>query len=181
VADQILSPVLDSGCGTGNTSIFFAARGLQVTGIDFVVDAIKQAQIKAENRGLSVEFLVKDAMTLIQWDKRFASVIDSGLFHIYKGEEQKKYVTGLAHVLKPGGHLFLFSFSDKMAPLGVDGVTRQELHNIFADGWEIESLKLVRGESNPVFVAEYPEWNSENGEPKMWFAIIRKSDGFGVQ
>src|ERR1035437_9183076 len=62
-ADQVISPVLDCGCGTGNTSLFFAARGLKVTGIDFVEEAIKQAQVKAEQENLSVEFLVKDAMT----------------------------------------------------------------------------------------------------------------------
>src|SRR5208283_1463553 len=120
IADQITGPLLDCECGTGNTSLFFAAQGLQVTGIDFVEDGIKQAQAKAAERAVSVEFLQKDAMTLDSWDKRFASVIDSGLFHIYKGIEQKLYVNGLANVLLPGGCLFLFSFSDKMASLGVE-------------------------------------------------------------
>ena len=27
VADRIESPLLDAGCGTGNTALFFAARG----------------------------------------------------------------------------------------------------------------------------------------------------------
>src|ERR1035437_7797123 len=44
VADQIIGPVLDSGCGTGGTSLFFTARGEQVTGIDFVEEAIRQAR-----------------------------------------------------------------------------------------------------------------------------------------
>src|ERR1039458_5360246 len=77
VADQVVSPVLDAGCGTGGTSIFFAARGEQVTGIDFVEEAIRRARARAHEHGLAVEFLVKDAMTLRDWDKSFASVIDS--------------------------------------------------------------------------------------------------------
>jgi cyclopropane fatty-acyl-phospholipid synthase-like methyltransferase len=129
-----VSPTLECGCGTGNASLFFAARGLQVTGVDFVEEAVLKARAKAVERGLSVEFLVKDAMAFSEWDKRFASVIDSGLFHIYYGEDQQRYVRGLSQVLKPGGRLFLFSFSDKMESLGVGGFSRQELHDIFASG-----------------------------------------------
>ena len=173
-ADKVTGPVLDSGCGTGNSSLFFAARGLKVTGIDFVEEAIRLARAKAAERSLSVEFLVKDAMTLGDWDERFASVIDSGLFHIYSGDERQRYVQGLAHVLKPGGRLFLFSFSDKLPP-EMGGVSKQELYDIFAKGWDIESLQLVQGELNPAFAEEFSDW-SPNGDPKMWFAIIRRKE-----
>ena len=40
VADRVVSPVLDAGCGTGENALFFAARGHQVTGIDFADVAI---------------------------------------------------------------------------------------------------------------------------------------------
>ena len=98
VADRVESPLLDAGCGSGNTALFFAACGHQVTGIDFVEAAIEQARAKASARGLTAEFLVKDAMTLSAWDRRFRSVIDSGLFHVFVGEERKRYAKGLAHV-----------------------------------------------------------------------------------
>ena len=170
VADQIKGPVLDCGCGTGGTSLYFAARGLQVTGIDFVDEAIGRARAKAAKRGLSVEFLVKDAMTFSEWDARFASVIDSGLFHIYSGEEQQRYVRGLAHVIVPGGRLFLFSFADgPSAPGG--GISRQAIHDAFADGWEVESLDYADGEVNPAFAAEFPDAFKDL---KMWFAVIRR-------
>ena len=35
-ANQVKSPLLDCGCGTGNSSVFFAARGREATGTDFV-------------------------------------------------------------------------------------------------------------------------------------------------
>ncbi|MFZ0960955.1 MAG: class I SAM-dependent methyltransferase [Terriglobia bacterium] len=170
VADQVVSPVLDAGCGTGGTSLFFAARGLRVTGIDFVEEAVRRARAKAEERGLAVEFLIKDAMTLGDWDRRFSSVIDSGLFHIYAGDERQRYVQGLAHVLKPGGRLFLFSFNNDASWPG-GGVSRQELYDAFADGCAIESLELVGGEVNPAFAAEFPE---KFANKKMWFAIVRR-------
>ena len=175
IADQVKSPVLDAGCGKGNTALFFAARGHQVTGIDFVELAISQARAKAAEMGLSVKFLVKDAMTLGEWDERFASVIDSGLFHVYGGEARRTYVRGLAHVVIPGGRLFLYCFAEgPHAPGG--GLSKADLQEAFADGWAIESLAYdVGGELNPAFVAAFPG-EFPAGEPKMWFAIIRRND-----
>ena len=58
-------------------------------------------------------FLVKDALTLKDWTERFDNVIDSGLFHVFSDEDRRRYVEGLATVLKPGGRLFLLCFSDE--------------------------------------------------------------------
>ena len=173
-AALVRGPLLDAGCGTGNASLFFAERGLDVTGIDFVEEAIRRARAKADARGLNVEFMVRDAMTFGEWDRRFASVVDSGLFHVYAGapsaEKRGRYVRGLAHVLTPGGRLFLLSFTDAAAE---GGVSRQELLDAFADGWDVESLELVRGEVNPAFAAEQPD-AFQPGGPELWFAVIRR-------
>jgi 2-polyprenyl-3-methyl-5-hydroxy-6-metoxy-1,4-benzoquinol methylase len=88
VADRVSIPVLDAGGGTGDTALFFAARGHRVTGIDFADEAIRRARVKAAERGLSVEFLVKDALTLGDGGERFASVIDSGLFHVFSDDDR---------------------------------------------------------------------------------------------
>src|SRR2546423_423488 len=112
-ADRVVSPVLDAGCGTGDTALFFAARGHRVTGIDFLEEPIRRARLKAAERGLAVEFLVKDALTLGDWGERFASVIDSGLFHVFSDDDRHRYVRGLAQVVEPGGRLFLMCFSDE--------------------------------------------------------------------
>ena len=172
IAGQVISPVLDAGCGTGNTALFFAALGHQVTGIDLVDEAIRRARAKAAERGLTAKFLIKDAMTLGEWDERFASVIDSGLFHVYAEDERRCYVHGLANVVQPGGRLFLFTFTEE-APEG--GVSRQQLYEIFTDGWDVESVELVRGEVSPAFTAEFPDAFQEGG-PKGWFAIIRRKE-----
>ncbi len=169
VADRVKGPLLDCGCGTGGTSVYFAKRGLAVTGIDFVAQAIDRAKARARDQGVSVDFLVKDAMTLGTWDKRFASVIDSGLYHIYDAAERRSYVEGLAHITTPGGHLYLFAFADgPSAPGG--GLTREDIAHDFSQGWVIESLDYAPGELNPAF--EHPEYMADL---KMWFAIIRKT------
>src|SRR5262249_11091159 len=106
VADRVAGPVLDAGCGTGDTALFFAAEGLRVTGIDCVGEAIRRAQAKAAERGLSAKFLVKDALTLGDWGEHFATVLDSGLFHVFSDDDRRRYVRSLAQVLDPGGRLF---------------------------------------------------------------------------
>jgi 2-polyprenyl-3-methyl-5-hydroxy-6-metoxy-1,4-benzoquinol methylase len=75
VADQISGSILDAGCGTGDTALFLASRGNTVTGIDFLEEPIKRAKRKAAERGLSVTFLVSDALTLKDWNERFDNVI----------------------------------------------------------------------------------------------------------
>ena len=59
------------------------------------------------------------------------------------------------------------------APEG--GVSRQQLYEIFTDGWDVESVELVRGEVSPAFTAEFPDAFPEGG-PKGWFAIIRRKE-----
>ena len=113
VANLVTSPVLDAGCGTGEHALFFAAHGHRVTGVDFVPEAIRRARRKAAERGLSVRFQVKDALTLGDWGEQFASVIDSGLFHVFSDDDRHRYVQGLARVVEPDGRLFLMCFSDE--------------------------------------------------------------------
>jgi cyclopropane fatty-acyl-phospholipid synthase-like methyltransferase len=171
VADRVTSPVLDAGCGTGEHALFFASRGLRVVGIDFVEEAIRRARVKAAERGLAVEFLVKDALTLADWGQRFASAIDCGLFHVFSDDDRRRYVHGLAWVLEPGGRLFLMCFSDEEP--GTEGprrVSRQELYDTFADGWEVESVHPARSAVDP----EFTDITFSEGGPKAWFAVIRR-------
>src|SRR5262249_54096185 len=137
VAERVISPILDAGCGTGEHALFFAARGHEVTGIDFVGEAIRRARRKAIERTLSVQFLVKDATMLSDWGERFASVIDCGLFHVFSDVDRQRYVQGLRHVLQPGGRLYLLCFSDAEPETeGPRRVSRQDFHDAFDDGWE---------------------------------------------
>jgi len=171
IADRVTSPVLDAGCGTGEHALFFASQGHRVTGIDFVEEAIRRARRKASELCLPVEFLVKDATRLHNWGQRFLTVIDCGLFHVLSDDDRQRYVQGLANVLEPGGNLFLMCFSDEEP--GTDGprrVSRQELYDAFADGWEIESIQPTRCEVHP----EFSEVTFSDGGPKTWFAVIRR-------
>jgi SAM-dependent methyltransferase len=171
VATRVSGRILDAGCGTGDNALFFASRGHRVIGIDFVHEAIRRARAKAAERKLPVAFLIKDALTLADWSESFETVIDSGLFHVFSDQDRRRYVEGLAQVLEPGGRLFLMCFSDEEP--GTEGprrVSRQDLYDAFADGWEIESIEPVRCEIRP----DFNECTFSEGGPKMWFAIVRR-------
>jgi hypothetical protein len=49
-------------------------------------------------------------------------------------------------------------------------VSRQELYDAFADGWEVESVQPTRIEVHP----EFTEVKFSEGGPKAWFAVVRR-------
>lgn len=171
VADSIRGSILDAGCGPGDNALFFAARGHEVTGIDFLETPVAAARRKAEERGLRATFLVTDVLQLKDWVERFDNVIDSGLFHVFSDEGRVLYVRTLETVLKPGGRLLLLCFSDKTpGNVGPRRVRVEELRAAFANGWHIESIEPVsfevRAEQKPLFADE---------NPKAWFLIARRA------
>ena len=169
VADQITGSILDAGCGTGDNALYFASRGHKVTGIDFIEEAINRARRKAAERALTATFLVMDALALNDLPEVFDSVIDSGLFHVFSDEDRKRYVEGLASVLKPGGRLFLLCFSDKEpGTQGPRRVSKEELQDAFAQGWVIEFIEPARYEVRP----DLKDLTFSEGGPKAWFAVI---------
>jgi cyclopropane fatty-acyl-phospholipid synthase-like methyltransferase len=173
VANQITGSVLDAGCGTGENALFFAARGQKVTGIDYLDEPIKRANQKAAERGVTATFLVMDALALKQLPEVFDTVIDSGLFHVVSDEDRRRYVEGLATVLKPDGRLFLLCFSDEEpGTQGPRRVTKKELHHTFAAGWIIESIEPSRYEARP----DLKDMTFSEGGPKAWFVVVRRTE-----
>ncbi len=170
-ADRVTGSVLDAGCGTGENALYFAGLGRQVTGIDFLDEPVARARRKASERGLSATFLVMDALTLAGWDRRFDSVLDSGLFHVFGDADRARYVEGLATVLKPGGRLFLMCFSDEEpGTCGPRRVTRRELEEAFARGWAVESVRLTQFQVAP----DLKDVSFSPGGPKAWFVEARR-------
>jgi hypothetical protein len=49
-------------------------------------------------------------------------------------------------------------------------VSRQELYDAFAVGWEVESVQAARIEVNP----EFTEVQFSEGGPKASFAVVRR-------
>lgn len=172
VADRITGSILDSGCGTGENALYFASRGQKVTGIDFLAEPINRAKQKATERGLTATFLVMDALALKELPEVFDSAIDSGLFHVFSDDDRRRYVEGLASVLKPGGRLFLLCFSDaEPGEQGPRRVSRNEIEDAFAEGWVVERIEPTRFEVRP----DPNDISFSEGGPKAWFVVVQRT------
>jgi SAM-dependent methyltransferase len=173
VADQITGSVLDAGCGTGENALFFANRGHKVMGIDFLTEPINRAKQKATERGvMTATFLVMDALALKDLPEVFDSIIDSGLFHVFSDDDRRRYVDGLASVLKPGGRLFLLCFSnEEPGKQGPRRVSRKEIEVAFAEGWAVESIEPTRFEVRP----DLKDITFSEGGPRAWFVVVKRS------
>src|SRR5882757_8357397 len=61
--DGKVSRILDLGCGTGRHAVEFAARGFDVTGVDFSEAMLNRARIRPYAGGGALDFVQGDART----------------------------------------------------------------------------------------------------------------------
>ena len=140
--------VLDVGCGTGEHALMAAGMGLEAIGIDSAPAAIALAEAKARDRGLTVRFLVHDALQLASLAKQFDTVLDCGLFHVLDDDDRRSFVESLGAVIQPGGRYFMLCFSDRQpGSFGPRRITRDEISASFDKGWQVDSIKPVKLDS----------------------------------
>jgi 2-polyprenyl-3-methyl-5-hydroxy-6-metoxy-1,4-benzoquinol methylase len=164
-AGDILAPVLDAGCGTGENALYLAARGYEVVGVDAVELAVHAARRKTARRGLTADFIVGDALALGALGRRFATVIDSGLFHTFDDQERPRFVDSLAEALQPGGHYFMLCFSElETREGGPRRVTQAEIRAVF-DRPPFRVLCIEAAEM---------ETNFADGPRRCWLARIER-------
>lgn len=110
--------ILDIGCGTGRHAIELAQRGYSVTGIDLSESQLARAQEKAEDAGVAVTFLKRDARNF-QFETPFdaAIMLCEGAFSLMETDEMNfQILKNAADALKPGG-IFIFSCLNALFPL----------------------------------------------------------------
>ncbi|MFW9856884.1 MAG: class I SAM-dependent methyltransferase [Candidatus Thorarchaeota archaeon] len=162
--NSIKDPILDVGCGTGENTLYLATLGYNVIGIDSAPTAIEKANRKAQNRGINANFKVFDVFKLDQLGKRFNTVIDSGLFHIFSDSERILFTNQLAKVIDSAGNYYFICFSEhEPAGWGPRRVTQSEIYSVFsATGvWRVRSIDAASFETN-----------RPQGKVAAWFASI---------
>jgi len=141
-AGAIRGRVLDVGCGTGEHVLMAAGLGLDATGVDLASAALRAAEGKARDRGVTARFLRWDARKLATLGEPFDTVLDCGLFHIFDGDDRVAFVDSLRSVLPPGGRYFMLCFSDRQpGEWGPHRVTQDEIRASFANGWQVDSIE----------------------------------------
>jgi SAM-dependent methyltransferase len=143
-AGLIEGRVLDVGCGTGEHALFFAARGLDVVGVDASAMAVKRATDRACERGLSVRFVEDDVRKLAGLGDSFDTITDSGCLHTLSDEAMAETIRGAHAVLRPGGTYWLMCFNEHATGPGPRRMTRERIAQLFADGWHVKSIESAK-------------------------------------
>ena len=140
---------LDVGCGTGDTSIYLAQHGWDVTGIDFVERALAKARSKARQAGAKVRWLRADVTRLGEYDlgQGFNLIADNGLLHGLSDDARDAYVRELSPLVADGGRLLIVGFGvrKRRGPRGID---LEEIKRRFGRGWEFLATGVDPAASN---------------------------------
>jgi len=122
---------LDLGTGTGSLALGFAARGLEVTGIDIAPELLEVARQAAVDRGLSAHFIEGRAEATGQDDAGF-DLVSAG--QCWWWFDTDTTITEVNRILTPGGRLLICDFSYLPLPGNVAGRTEDLIlrHN---PGW----------------------------------------------
>ncbi len=156
--------LLDVGCGSGQTAIPAAQRGIQVTGVDIAENLIKHAQNRAKKIGLNTTFKIGDAEELPCDDNYFDHVIS--MFGAMFAPQPDKVVREFARVLRNGGQLHMANWTKTSMPAQIFKCVASHVppHAGFIPPvlWGDEETVLARLENNFTDIhltrKLYPQW-----------------------
>jgi 2-polyprenyl-3-methyl-5-hydroxy-6-metoxy-1,4-benzoquinol methylase len=94
---------LDVACGKGRNSLFLAARGFEVTGIDLSEVALAEARRRAQAKGLSISFQQADLESA-----RLAEALYDLIIHF--NYLQRSLIPQLHSALRIGGHVIFETY-----------------------------------------------------------------------
>jgi len=157
--------MLDVGCGSGQTAIPSAKKGIHVSGVDIAENLIDAAKQRAAKANLRIQFDVGDAEQLPYHNDSFDTAIS--MFGAMFAPRPQLVVEEFARVIKSGGKLFMANWTPGSMPAqmfkcvaevtpppkgvpspiqwGIEDEVIERLQNHFTD------IKLAR--------KIYPEWN----------------------
>ena len=106
-------------CHLGTDTVAFAARGADVTGLDFSGESLALARGLAADRGFAIDYVradVHDARTAVNGD---FDVVYTGKGSLCYLPDLDRWATVVRDLLKPGGALYVVEFHPLLYSLGV--------------------------------------------------------------
>ena len=96
--------LIEFGCGAGDLSLHFAARGFHVTGFDIAPFAVEWAREKASQQSIIVSFIAADLTRDLDPLPPPADVVLDGLcLHYIIGPDRETFFRNVWRCLKPNG------------------------------------------------------------------------------
>jgi len=152
VASGRLRPckVIDLGSGTASNCIFLAQRGFDVTGIDYAPAAIELGRRRAEEAGVSVNFLVDDLTNLQRVNGTYDLLVDYGTLDDLVPRDRDLYLQNVLPLTRPGTLFLLYTFEWelrwwerrmlRLAFFGAMALAPGEVERRFGPHFEIERI-----------------------------------------
>ncbi|ORB84578.1 SAM-dependent methyltransferase [Mycobacterium kansasii] len=149
-AGKVRSDVLDAGCGYAELSLALAAEGYTVVGIDLTPTAVAAATKAAQERGLATASFVRADITDFAGYPpgsagRFATVLDSTLFHSLPVEGRDGYLSAVYRAAAPGANYYVLVFAKGAFPAEFETkpneVDEDELRSAVGKYWEIDEIR----------------------------------------
>lgn len=106
--------LLDVGCGSGQTAIPAAKKGIKVTGVDIAENLIQHARERAQELKLNAEFEVGDAENLPCSDQSYDVIIS--MFGAMFAPRPEQVTNEFSRVLKSGGQLIMANWTPTSMP-----------------------------------------------------------------
>ena len=109
--------LLDVGCGAGRNAVPLAEDGWHVVGLDLSWPMLQAAAGRPVSGRLHLALAAMDALPVR--DRSVDLVVAHGIWNLARsGAEFRRAVAEAARVCRPGGALFVFTFSRNTLPLG---------------------------------------------------------------
>ena len=136
---------LDLGCGLGRATLFLAGLGWQVDGVDFISQAVAEANARAIRANLAdkARFHQGSVAQLDFLRDPYDFALDVGCAHGLEAAELSAYHRELSRLLKPGGVYLLFAhLTDANAnPETRRWLDEANLRRVFENGFVLERVE----------------------------------------
>ena len=146
-------PVLDLGCGSGIWAVMLAARGWQVTGIDFVPKALRRARERARAAEVELRLVEGDVTRLRSTGvgSGFPFLLDFGVFHDELTDEQRAAMgREVSAVAAPGATLLMLSWAPgRRGPLP-RGASRSDIEAAYP-AWKVIGEDVIDPSGAPLY------------------------------
>ena len=149
---------LDLGCGKGTKSVYMATHGWDMTGVDFVARALKEARRRAQAAGVKVDFRQGDVtkLTALGLTPGYSFLFDFGCYHGLKSEQRMSYAEGVTALAAPGATLLMMAFTKALPPVP-SGVSESELRQRFA-AWDLAWSRSNEQAGTPAMMRAAASW-----------------------
>jgi cyclopropane fatty-acyl-phospholipid synthase-like methyltransferase len=130
---------LDMGSGKGRKAVFMAEHGWQVTAVENVASAMREARRRAAAAGVTVDFREGDVTRLeeLGLEPGYSLVFDFGCYHGLNRKQRAAYGRGVSSVCAPGATLLLMGFTKAVPPVPL-GVSETDLMEHLGPAWKLE-------------------------------------------